>query len=397
MEPEHVHDADRRESHPEEVRTLGHDGADEQSAVRAALDRQPVLRGVPFADQVLRRGDEIVENILLVEEHARPVPGFSVLPSPAERRMGVDAAVLEQDDDGRIEGRLHADVEPAVGGQVGRTRAVERQALAVDDEHRNPGSILARVEDFLGFVVLGTETDLASAEYFGHARGDVVLENGRRIGERREGVKNGRVVPPAPEPAGRSELRERDIPDERPVEGVLTELRVGVLEIAAEELSPGRAGRGQDLGLLGNDVFPLCRRGIGRIDQDDPVVRGADVGVDQEFRPDVVHDAAVAVESRDENLEFRVLVRERFPADFVPRSALGEVEEGIGQVLADVQSLVDQGMLGVLIDQHILFLGVAELVEKDLLEFVLGREFLARDRLVVAAVEESVLDPGRPR
>ena len=54
-------------------------------------------------------------------------------------------------------------------------------------------------------------------------------------------------------------------------------------------------------------------------------------------------------------------------------------------------------MLGILIDQRVFSLGVTELVEKDLLEFVLGREFLARGRLVIAAVEKTILDPGRSR
>ena len=40
VEAEHVHDTDRRQRRPEQLRPLIHDGADQQAAVRPATDRQ---------------------------------------------------------------------------------------------------------------------------------------------------------------------------------------------------------------------------------------------------------------------------------------------------------------------------------------------------------------------
>ena len=167
---EHVHDPDRREGHPEKVGPPGHRRPDEQAAVRAALDGQEVLRGVLLADQVFGRRDEVVEDVGLVEEHPRLVPGFAVFPAAAKAGLGVDPAVLEEDDEGRVEGGPHADVEPPVGGQEGRVLPVELEPLPVDDEHRDLGPVRARVEDLLGLVVGGIELDLRLPEHLGGSR-----------------------------------------------------------------------------------------------------------------------------------------------------------------------------------------------------------------------------------
>ena len=62
------------------------DRADEQPAVAAAFDRDPLRRRVALGDQALRGGDEVVEDVLLLLEHARR--GATSSPySPPPRRF----------------------------------------------------------------------------------------------------------------------------------------------------------------------------------------------------------------------------------------------------------------------------------------------------------------------
>src|SRR3546814_1898660 len=60
--------------------------ADEQPAVRAALDRELVTRGDTLRDQMLRRGQEVVEAVLLVGEAAAVVPFLAVFAAAADVR-----------------------------------------------------------------------------------------------------------------------------------------------------------------------------------------------------------------------------------------------------------------------------------------------------------------------
>ena len=66
VEAEHVHDADLRDGDAEEVGALVDDRADQQAAVRPALGGEPGRRGVLVGDQPLGRGDEVVEDVLLL-------------------------------------------------------------------------------------------------------------------------------------------------------------------------------------------------------------------------------------------------------------------------------------------------------------------------------------------
>ena len=68
----------------------------EQAAVRAALDRQVLGRGPALLDQPLGRGDEVVEDVLLLAEHAGLVPVLAVLAAAAQVRDRVDAAALQE-------------------------------------------------------------------------------------------------------------------------------------------------------------------------------------------------------------------------------------------------------------------------------------------------------------
>ena len=85
-EAQHVHDADLRDGDPEELGTLVHDGAHQQTAVRASLNRQPGRRSVLLFDEPLGGGDEVVEDVLLLELHPLLVPLLTVFATTSDIR-----------------------------------------------------------------------------------------------------------------------------------------------------------------------------------------------------------------------------------------------------------------------------------------------------------------------
>jgi len=99
------------EARTEQVRPLRERRADQQAAVAASEDRQPLGVRVVLADQVFRRGDEVVEHICLRRFGAGLVPFLAVLAAAAQVRDRVHAAHLEPALDRRAERRRQRDVE----------------------------------------------------------------------------------------------------------------------------------------------------------------------------------------------------------------------------------------------------------------------------------------------
>src|SRR5512142_433737 len=95
------------------------------SMASLALDQQPRRRG------------EVVEDVLLLREHARAVPALPELASPAEVRDRPHAALLEPGARRRMERRPQAHVVPAIAREQGGRRPVERRALPEEDVHRH--------------------------------------------------------------------------------------------------------------------------------------------------------------------------------------------------------------------------------------------------------------------
>src|SRR5476649_1955691 len=104
------------------------------------MDREPRRLRVALLDQVLRGGDEVVEDSLLLLAHAGMVPSLAVLRAAAQVGYRVDAARIEPGGGGGGEGRRDGDVEPAVGIEQGVVVAVELGALAQGDEDRDLGA-----------------------------------------------------------------------------------------------------------------------------------------------------------------------------------------------------------------------------------------------------------------
>ena len=84
MEAQHVHDADRRQTGAVQFRPLRHRRPHQQAAITTALDRQLVTPGVALLDEVLGGGDEVVEDVLLLQLGAGLVPFLTVLAAAAQ-------------------------------------------------------------------------------------------------------------------------------------------------------------------------------------------------------------------------------------------------------------------------------------------------------------------------
>jgi len=123
--------------------------AHEQPPVAAAADGQVLRTGVAVGDQPLACRNEIVEHVLLVLEHARPVPILAELAAAAQCGERKDAALLDPRDGARVETRHLGRVEAAVACQQGGMAAVQRDAIAMHDVHRSARAIARRVPDLL--------------------------------------------------------------------------------------------------------------------------------------------------------------------------------------------------------------------------------------------------------
>jgi hypothetical protein len=66
VEAEHIHDTDLGQRSSEQIRSLINHCADQESAIRSALNRQAVLWRDSLRLKILARRDEIVEDVLLV-------------------------------------------------------------------------------------------------------------------------------------------------------------------------------------------------------------------------------------------------------------------------------------------------------------------------------------------
>ena len=195
VEPEHVHHPDRGERRPEELGLLVQHRADEQPAVRAAGDGEAGRLGDRVVDQELGGGDEVVEDVLLVLQHSRPVPALAVLAAAPQVDLYVDPAAFEEHEIRRIEARGQADVEPAIAVEQGGVVAVPHHVLPVCQEHGDLGAVHGREEHLVRLVLVEVERNLRRPVRLGPAGGEVVAVDRRREEERGEGEVEDVVLP----------------------------------------------------------------------------------------------------------------------------------------------------------------------------------------------------------
>ena len=294
--PEHVQDTDGRDGRGEEFGPLGHAGTDEEAAVAGPGDGELLARGVALGDQVLGRGDEVVEHVLLLLEDALFVPRHSVLPSAAQAGYGVDAAHLQPQDVADVELGCDADVETAVPVEVGGRVTLERGPFFVREEHGDVGAVLAGVEDLSSFIVVRVELHGGRLKNGRCFRLQVVPVDGRRVGEGGERVEHLGFVLPAADAGHRTEGRQRDFPVDRSALLVHPDDFVGVVHVDRDELVVDDADTREDVGLLGNDLLPVGALRTADVDGDDPELGCVQVGLKIEDGSVVVDEVVAGVE-----------------------------------------------------------------------------------------------------
>ena len=94
VKTQHVHHTHGRDGCAKEVRSLGHAGPDQQTAVGAAQDGEFFRLGMLLVDQILGRCHEVVEHVLFVLLLAGFVPSLAVFAAPTEIGHGIHAAHL---------------------------------------------------------------------------------------------------------------------------------------------------------------------------------------------------------------------------------------------------------------------------------------------------------------
>ena len=190
MVAKHVHHADLRHGHSEEVGTLVHNRADEQTAIGTTVQSQVFRRGVFIINKVFGASDAIVKNILFLQLGAGNVPILAVLVAATQVHLGINAAILDEGQARSAEARIERHVEAAVTVQEGRVVAVFLQAFLIGQEHRDFGTILRGDKDLLRNVVVRLEVDGGRAEHGGGVVVDVVLVNRGREDERGESIEH---------------------------------------------------------------------------------------------------------------------------------------------------------------------------------------------------------------
>src|SRR5437762_83069 len=83
LEPQHIHHPNRGQRRPVEIGPLSHARADQQSAIAAPTNTELRTTRVFLRNQVFRRSDEIIKDVLLDVFFARLMPFLAVLTSTA--------------------------------------------------------------------------------------------------------------------------------------------------------------------------------------------------------------------------------------------------------------------------------------------------------------------------
>ena len=397
---QHIHHAHGGNRRAEQLGSLGHRRADQQAAVAAAPDSQPVRGCVTVVDQPLGRGQEIVEDVLLVRLHPGLVPAASVLAAPAQIRHGVQSAALHPDQIADRKTRGQRNVEPAVAVQNGLPTARRTRAAAVRQEHRYSRAVPALEKHLLRYVIRRIERQLRAAEHGTLARRHFVPEDRDRRGKAGEPVERLSVRLPPAKPAGRTDAGQRDFAQPAAVQLEHLDPRRSVLQVGHKKAVPDDARAADHLLRLGDHFFPIRSFRAFDVDRDHAPQRGIQVGQQPEQRTLIAEELVLGVEPAQQLDHLGLRICQRLVEHLV--LWLGAPPHADHQVLAIVGHPAAESpflLIRPLVDQPVLVLGIAEPVIEQLLKVVGACELLPRRRFVVAAVEKALIvrRPGHAR
>ncbi len=392
---QHVHDADTWVGDFKKVGTLAHDRADEQSAIGAAHDTQLLGACVFVGDQVFGGADEVVKYILLLQEHATLVPGFAVFAATTQVRYRIDAAIFKQYNVGGAERRQNVDVKSAVGIEQRRIVAVHFQALFVDDEHRHLGAVLAIVEDLIGLILRGIKIDFRLPVLFGFVGFDVVFEDRRGIGKGSKGVECRFIILFTLNIARSADAGQRHFAKGLAIDRINVDFAACILQVACKNFPADKRNTGHDFFLFRNNDRPvfLCR--LIDVDFDQALLGGAFVGHHKQLVANVVNHIVTVVKCRDDVNEFGSWLGQIF--DFqciVIGGTFAQKQQKEAFILGSPSINTTFRMGWILINQLILALICAELVEIDLLIFVFRGKLFVGFGFGKSAVKKAIPLPG---
>src|SRR4030095_2710022 len=230
---------------------------DKKSAVAPAADREFRLRSIFVVDQVLRRGDEIVEHVLLGVEHSGFVPFLAVLAAAAQVRDRENSSHLHPNQTRWSKARRLGNVESAVAVEVGRILAVALDSLFVGEEHRHARAIAAFEKDLLGRVGVGIKFYFRFENQFASAFVEIVTENFRGRGVTGERVKRLAIFALAGESGGGSDSGQGDLAIARAVELEQSHYAMRVVQIERDETLAHAADRFEFVFRLRADFVDL--------------------------------------------------------------------------------------------------------------------------------------------
>ncbi len=321
------------------------------------------------------------------------MPLLAILATATQVHVGADAAAVHHGKQGAGvgEGGVEAHVEAAVTVEEGGALAVALEALLVDEEHGDAGSVLAVEEDLLGHIVVALEVDLGLEEEVALARLQVILVDGTGEGVTGETVEDLLGVLLGAE-ADRAVSGQLDLADQLAVQVIQVGVARSILVIGEDELVVGHHSTGENGILLGDEFGASGGRQVLGIVGDDLALGGVLVGHDVDFAIIHADDAALILHAADQLHIVGIAVLEVLDVDVV---ALGIAlpQEDVALVVAHAHLVEVQGLTLVLVLNVVLALRGTQLVVIHLLELVLGRLGILGG--IIAAVEEAVTQPLR--
>jgi hypothetical protein len=97
LDAHHVVDADGGDDGMRELGMLRDHRAHQKAAVRTAHQRELVVRGITTLDEIAPGRCEIVEDVLLLREHAFLMPALAIFGAAADVGDHIDAAGVQPD------------------------------------------------------------------------------------------------------------------------------------------------------------------------------------------------------------------------------------------------------------------------------------------------------------
>src|SRR6266571_1949638 len=341
------------------------------------------------------RGNEIIEDVLFLLQHARVVPFFAILATAAQIGPGKHAAMFDPQEGSDGEDWSQADIKASVTKEQRWIVAVQHQPFLVREKHWHAGAVLRRVEDLRRLVTRRVEVQAYIPEQRKSAAREVVAKNAGRIEERSKVDEHLRISGPACKLNDGAESRQGDFTREAAIEVVKPDLVIGVVHVGHDKLVVDYAGEGDDVVLLRDQLLPLCAFWIAGVDGYDPATRRIPGGMEVEDGAAVADGVVDGIGVVQQANEGAVTIHLAVVNTVFRGGAVRDKEDEIGAIIGDGRIKGEFFEIGPLVDKLILGLGCADPVPVDAAEgvFVFLR-YSARLWKAVVKKARVIVPPG---